>query len=221
MKRWVLLTLVLYFLCLSVLVVPLFLALSDMRDHFLSNFYIWFVPILILAQAVLLLVPIAVVRERPIKRRKIVLSAVIGAIPMAALVFGFMSFIALMIWKEDVVDEYLYHWLALIIPAVSWLIWGLVFYRSFSNEDPGSFPSHLTRWLLRGSVLELIVAVPSHIISRHRGECCAPPFTLLGIATGLSIALMSFGPGVFFLFAQRMKDKNGKQHNKHFNKDAE
>lgn len=213
MKRWVLLTILLYLLCLSVLTVPLFLAFSGKDSELLLVFYGWFVPILVLVQGVLLLVPIAVIRERPIKRRNIILSAVIGAIPMAVLALGFFGSLALMVWGENAVDEYLYDWSALIIPAIFWLVWGIVFYKSFSSEDPNTFTSNLTRWLLRGSILELIVAIPSHIISRHRHECCAPPFTLLGIATGIAIALMSFGPGVFFLFAQRIKAKNGKQHN--------
>ena len=201
MKRWWLLTLILYMICLSILMVPLFLAFApaDSDNKFISLFYFGFVPILVLIQGVLLLVPIDVIRERPIKRRKVVLSVVIGAIPMAALTLGFIASIAFMIWGEDVAGVYLYNWPCLIIPAISWIFWGIVFYRSFSSENPRSFISTVTNWLLRGSILELLVAIPSHIISRQRDDCCAPPFLLLGIATGLAIALMSFGPGVFFL----------------------
>lgn len=208
MKRWVLLTLLLYSLCLSLVVVPLFLAFSGDKG-LIQFFFIWFVPILLLVQGVLLLVPCAVIRERPVKRRNIVISAVIGAIPMAALALGFFGCIALMILGEDAVDHFLFEWPALIILALFWLVWGIVFYRNSTNKDPKAFNSYLTHWLLRGSILELLVAIPSHIISRQREDCCAPPFTLLGIATGLAIALLSFGPGVFFLFAQRIKSKNG------------
>jgi len=211
MKRWVLLTLLLYLLCLSILTVPLFLAFSGSGRELLPGFYIWFVPTLLLVQGVLLLIPLAVIRERPVKRRHIIVSAMIGAIPMAALALVFFGSLALMTWGEKAVDPYLYHWPVLIFPGVSWLVWGLVFYRSYSSKEPNVFTTTLSRWLLRGSILELLVAVPSHIISRHREECCAPPFTLLGIATGLSIALMSFGPGVFFLIAQRIRSKNGRQ----------
>ena len=210
MKRWVLLTLLLYSLCLSIVVVPLFLAFSGDDKGLLKFFFIWFFPVLLLVQGVLLLVPIAVVHERPIKRRNSILSAVIGAIPMAALALGFFGCTALMIWGEEAVDNYLYDWPALIILAIFWLFWGILFYRNSTVEDPKAFTAYITRWFLRGSILELIVAIPSHIISRQREDCCAPPFTLLGIATGLAIALLSFGPGVFFLFAQRIKAKNGK-----------
>ena len=69
------------------------------------------------------------------------------------------------------------------------------------------FTATITNWLLKGSILEMVVAVPSHIIARQRGDCCAPGMTLIGLATGLSVALMAFGPGVFLLFAKRIKDK--------------
>ena len=62
-----------------------------------------------------------------------------------------------------------------------------------------------TRWLLRGSILELLVAVPSHVIVRRRDDCCAPAGTFWGIATGISVMLLCFGPGVFFLFVERCR----------------
>lgn len=214
MKRWALLTILLYFMALSVLVVPLFLAFSEMGADLLPGFYIWFVPILVLTESALLLVPIAITRERPIKKRRVFVSAGIGALPMAAMVLGILSFTVLMIWgEESPAGHYVYDWYSLIIPVASWVVWGVIFYKNFSSHNPRSFTSTITCWLLRGSILELLIAIPSHIISRHRDECCAPPFTLLGIATGLAVAVMSFGPGVFFLFARRIRDKNGKQHN--------
>lgn len=210
MKRWALLTVLLYAVCLSVLTAPLFLFLPRARD-LAPIFFVWYVPILVLVQAVLLLVPVALVQERPVKRRKVIISAIVGAIPMGVMAVAFFAAVFLMVFGENSGDVGRYfgkYFLMPIIP-VSWLVWGVIFYRGFSSENPRSFISTLNGWLLRGSILELLVAIPSHIISRHRHECCAPPFTLLGIATGLSIALMSFGPAVFFLFAKRIRDKRG------------
>jgi len=65
--------------------------------------------------------------------------------------------------------------------------------------------------LLRGSILELLVAVPSHIIVRQRNECCAPIVTFWGIVTGISVMLLSFGPGVLFLFAARVRRKKNQR----------
>jgi hypothetical protein len=86
-----------------------------------------------------------------------------------------------------------------------WIIWAVIF-RSFAkSDDPDSLLKRSIRWLLRGSILELLVAVPSHVIVRRRGDCCAPLGTFWGIATGISVMLLCFGPGVFFLFVERFK----------------
>jgi hypothetical protein len=88
--------------------------------------------------------------------------------------------------------------------AVFWVLWAMLFYFFARADDPDSFVKRTTRWLLRGSILELLVAVPSHVIVRHRGDCCAPLGTFWGITTGLSVMLLCFGPGIFFLFSERM-----------------
>ena len=88
-----------------------------------------------------------------------------------------------------------------------WLIWGWVFHHFARADEAETLVQRTTRWLLRGSILELLVAVPSHIIVRHREDCCAPIASFWGIVTGLSVMLLSFGPGVFFLFAARMRGR--------------
>jgi len=208
MKRWALLTVLLYAVCVTGLTSPLFLLFS--KGDVLAFFLVWFVPILVLIQAVLLLVPVGVAQERPVKRRSIVVSAVLGAIPMAVMAGCFFLSVFLMVWGEKSENTPQHYLNPIVVIPIFWLAWGIIFYRSFSSGNPRSFVSILNGWLLRGSILELLVAIPSHIISRHRHECCAPPITLIAIATGLSIALMSFGPAVFFLFAKRIRDKKGR-----------
>ena len=63
----------------------------------------------------------------------------------------------------------------------------------------------LHRYLIAGSVLELLVAVPSHIIVRRRDECCAGLLTGTGICLGVVITLVSFGPSVLLLYYRRFK----------------
>jgi hypothetical protein len=91
----------------------------------------------------------------------------------------------------------------LTIIACFWLPWTLVFFRFARAADSELLLQRITRWLLRGSILELLVAVPSHIIVRRREDCCAPGGTFWGITMGLSVMLLCFGPAVFFLFAER------------------
>jgi len=104
---------------------------------------------------------------------------------------------------------YLFGFIAAV--ALHWFVWAVIFYRFAKADDPQALIKRTTRWLLRGSILELLVAVPSHIIVRNRNDCCAPFGTFWGITTGLSIMLLCFGPGVFFLFAERFGRLQPKQ----------
>jgi hypothetical protein len=211
MKRWALLTIGLYSLCLFALAVPLYFYGSDLDKEGgskVTEVHLIFIPILVLVQIALLLIPVAVAEGRPIKRRTVVASIVLGAFPLGILVTWFFWSVCLMLVGEDATTA---HFPTAEFPigsiALFWIAWGILFWRAHSNRDPHGFTAFMTRWLLRGSILEMLVAIPSHIISRHRHECCAPYVTLFGLVAGLSIALLSFGPGLFFLFAKKIREK--------------
>lgn len=94
-------------------------------------------------------------------------------------------------------------WTAIALGLAGWCAWALIFSRMSRMEEAGDCMSRLCRWLLRGSVLELLIAVPTHIVARCRDYCCAGVMTFIGLTLGMSVMLFSFGPGVFFLFAAR------------------
>ena len=59
--------------------------------------------------------------------------------------------------------------------------------------------------LVRGRARSiLLIVVPSHVIVRRRGDCCAPVVTSFGIVTGIAIMLLSFGPGILLLYKKRL-----------------
>jgi len=217
-KRWALLTIGLYAALVFLLSAPLIFLLAPMntlRETLTSWAYVNAVclPVLLLAQLVLLLVPVDLSRERPVPRRKIVVSAIVGGLLMCLLAGLFLFSVCLMIWGENDIDKPWFYWLWLAFTVASWLGWGVWFYRSYKIADAGAHVTTISHWLLRGSILEMIVAIPSHIISRNRNDCCAPAITFLGIMMGLSVAVLSFGPGVFFLFANRIRHKQiGRTH---------
>jgi len=88
---------------------------------------------------------------------------------------------------------------------IFWVVWAATFRRLAASDEPDALVNRATRWMLRGSILELLVAVPSHVIVRRREDCCAPAGTFWGIATGISVMLLCFGPGVFYLFVERFE----------------
>ncbi len=108
-------------------------------------------------------------------------------------------------------DDFLFlaHLLGLL--GIFWMIWALVFHSFAKSGDADTLSRRITQWLLRGSILELLVAVPCHIVTRQREDCCAPMASFWGIVTGLCVMLMSFGPGVFFLFARRIRQKQARR----------
>lgn len=85
-----------------------------------------------------------------------------------------------------------------------WVIWTIVFYLYFRKSN--ALLTRATSWLLRGSVLELLIAVPSHVVARRRHDCSAPVVTSFGIATGIAIMLLCFGPSVLLLYKKRMDE---------------
>jgi hypothetical protein len=99
-------------------------------------------------------------------------------------------------------------WLQLVVflatIAVIWGIWGIVFY-SYSKRSSDVADSAVS-WLIKGSVLELLVAVPCHIIVRQREWCCAQYISAYGIAAGIAIMLMAFGPSAMFLYKRKLEE---------------
>jgi hypothetical protein len=90
----------------------------------------------------------------------------------------------------------------LIAWAALWLVWAIAFY--LFSRDSGDPVTRAVSWLLRGSVLELLIAVPAHVMVRRRHDCSAPVVTSFGITTGVAIMLMSFGPSVLLLYKKRL-----------------
>lgn len=63
----------------------------------------------------------------------------------------------------------------------------------------------MNRGILAGSALELLVAVPAHVIVRRREECCAGVGTGVGICCGLAVMVVALGPGVAVLYYRRVR----------------
>lgn len=92
----------------------------------------------------------------------------------------------------------------LAVCAGLWLLWGTVFYLYARNSAQPV--TRAVSWLLKGSVLELLIAVPCHVIVRRRHDCSAPVVTSFGIVTGIAVMLLSFGPSVLLLYKKRLDE---------------
>ena len=218
MKRWALLVLGVYLLILLVLAFPALVFLAgfslDEVGRGYANPYCWgWTAMLLVGEALLLFVPVSLERRLRPRRRLI--------IPIFATLFflWLLLFFAGMslywtIWGEKghrpaPEDNHVLVF-AIITTLLFWTFWTWLFLRFRRTTAPAALTSRLMRYLLAGSILELLVAVPSHIIVRQREECCSPALTGVGIYTGLAVMLMSFGPGIFILYAQRFQSLRGR-----------
>ena len=213
MKKWAMVVLVLYGLIILIFTLPVCILafqnfkqptkldsreLIDLFNHwpYWTGFFLFLV-----SQAALLDIRVNTIAQRPVNKRNIIPVILFSSLMMALLIAG-----AVLAINETITKNTNPRMLLVIIPlGVSWLAWGVIFYRWSRNPDAQSFLDRILKTLFRGSILELLVAVPTHIIARYRDYCCAGFNTFVGIVFGLAVMLCSFGPGVFFLFAERWK----------------
>ena len=157
------------------------------------------IAVMLLCAASLIMVPVRAAKRRPMTPITIWVPIVGSAVLAAFLVVG--GGIA---WLEYAKAEN--PWPAFIAAGAVWLIWTAVFaLLAFGRRGPQRVTGVLHRWLLAGSVLELLVAVPTHVVVRRREECCAGIATGLGICIGIGVMIAAFGPSIALLYYRRWK----------------
>lgn len=210
MRKWGVLISILYALIVLSLLLPVAVLLAgppNLRDFLqglLGAYRAWGVWILIVivvgGQILLLFLSADTTQKRLKPRAHILVSCAIGALLTALLTFAVIGCIGVA-RQGDKFGEGTFATPFLFF-ALAWLFWGIVFYLFL--RDSSVVVNRVLSWLVRGSVLELLVAVPCHVIVRRRHDCSAPMVTSFGIVTGIAIMLLSFGPSVLFLYKKRL-----------------
>ncbi len=209
MRKWGTVINLFYALAILLLVVPgaVWIGLGKTPDsHQMLAVYqvAWILVVIVIAgQALLLFLSVDASFRRLKPRTHILVSSVVTA-TLSALLMGAAIFsLGFGIYGDKFGGRFLDdYWL--ICWGGLWLVWAIVFFLYFRN--PGASISRVTAWLLKGSVLELLIAVPAHVAARRRHDCSAPGFTSFGIATGIAIMLLCFGPSVLLLYKKRMDE---------------
>jgi len=157
--------------------------------------YAWF-GLLVIAQALLFLLSVDRKQQRMRPQRR--LGMAVAAIVIAAGLLGLGAFAAIIavVWGDDIPD-----WL--LWPFVfAWPILAFVFYAYRAGISTRL--DSLLNWLITGSVIELLIAVPCHVIIRQRDTCCAQGISAIGLSTGIAVMLLTLGPGVWFLYQKKL-----------------
>ena len=211
LKPWHLVVAGLYLLVLVALAAPLYAAgfwkwpEAEQLTAFFGSRPVWLgLAAMVLSQLVLLLVPVRIASRRPVTRSALWPTVLVGAIMMGLL--GLAA--ALSVHAAILGDASKQPWEIPLLTALVvalWCIWAVVFSRLAGKRPPADFLSVLCHRLMQGSILELLVAIPCHIVVRCRDYCCAGVFTMFGLAMGVSVLLFAFGPAAYFLFVARAR----------------
>ena len=210
MKRWAWIVAGLYGLILLVLTAPAVLLAfapkmgpKDVSGLFASwPYWIW-LAIMVVSQFALLTVPVRVASRRPVTRGALWPTLLAGGLMAGALVVSAIWSILEFVFAEH--DPGWRSWGGIVAGILAWCLWSAVFFRLSRNSESTDLLSRQCRLLLKGSILELLIAVPTHIVARYRDYCCAGFMTFIGLTMGVSVMLFSFGPAVFFLYLDRWK----------------
>jgi hypothetical protein len=167
-------------------------------------YWVWFL-LFIISQIALLIIPVKLESKRPITKNTVILPILAASIMAGLLAIGaFVSIGELLLHDATSGSMWKLGWVEF---ALVWLLWALIFRRWSRGTEPGGLIKKMTGVLYKGSILELLVAVPTHIMVRQREYCCAGLATFFGIAMGVAVMLFAFGPAVFFLYADRIRKK--------------
>lgn len=229
MKKWAVLTIGLYAATLLVLAVPVvFVAfepeaivrtvpfkLGDLEDEeelqWLRSEVFGFAPfwiflaVMVISQALLLFTRVRVDSGVTMKPRHLWVPVVTAGTLMVVLLAGLISAVLAVVYGDKASPSPSALWTMLGLLVLGWVFWLFLFRRLAGTREPRDFLDRTTRTLFYGSAAELVVAVTCHIVVRRRGDCSAPFGTFLGIAAGLAVMLLSFGPGVLYLFSARKR----------------
>lgn len=144
---------------------------------------------------------------RPVRKRRLFVPVVIASLMMTVLIYAcFCSLTELF----RIGNKELTAWGWALIP-LSWLGWGFGFFVTYRKEDRYGIARKLVLAVLGGSLVELLVSIPSHIIVSKRPGCLVGLLTGIGITGGLAVMLWAFGPGIVLLFLRDRHKRESRQ----------
>ena len=211
MKNWALVVAALYWLILLVLTMPVALlafapqaGVKDIAPVYVYWPYWLWLGVMVLGQAALLVVPVQVASRGPVSRRSLLWPVATAGLMMGGLAVGALYALREFATREKAFDGWFW-WGTILGGVVIWCAWAVLFCRSSRAAEPADVVTRQCRLMLKGSILELLIAVPTHIVARGRDYCCAGVMTFIGLTLGISVMLFSFGPSVFFLYVARWR----------------
>lgn len=95
-----------------------------------------------------------------------------------------------------------------IIPLIIWVIFAFIGIIINTKKEVDNIYKKYLITLISGSLLELIITVPLHIIIIKRGGCFAGIYSLFGIIGGFFVLVFVMGPSIFLFLIYFYKKFN-------------
>lgn len=140
---------------------------------------------------------------RPVRKKRIILPVIIAGGIMTLMLFGLCSTLYELFERHATVET----WLVWGLLGANWIGWSIAFFLWSAKQERFRAQRNIIAVLIGGSLLELIVAIPSHIVVSRRPGCLVGIGTGIGIMSGLAVMLWSFGPGIILLFLREIRRK--------------
>jgi hypothetical protein len=197
--NWVYAVLVIYILaCIVIMGVSVLILFMYINESMSACVPLIFMTCLVLCGLAMVIVPVRAKLKRPIKRR-----SVWFPITGASFLIALLAFCIIMAAGDAFHFEFDSAYFFLI--GEIWLMWMLILGFFSITSNPVAMSARIYKTVIVGSLLELLTAVPLHLIARQRTECCAGIASGMAIVIGFIVALVAIGPGIFFLFYRRWK----------------
>jgi hypothetical protein len=167
-------------------------------------FILWCLGIVVLAQLVFVFGAGTANLCQPMHRRRLFVPVLVAALMLTVLVG------ALFLALTEVFHVHGRDWVAYTfwaIVCVNWVVWTVIFYVRCRPLERHRVLQSLATWLLAGSLLELLAAVPSHLVVMRRPGCLVGLNTGIAIMAGVCVMLWSFGPGIVLLFLRNRLER--------------
>jgi hypothetical protein len=106
--------------------------------------------------------------------------------------------------RDDITQKF---WTVWPVMLALWIVWGLLFWRYARALDRYTALSRITRFLVAGTFLELIVAAPAHawIVPHSDDDCYCTRGSYTGVVFGCTALVWLFGPGVVLLMLRELR----------------
>jgi hypothetical protein len=88
----------------------------------------------------------------------------------------------------------------------AWAAWAMIFFMYFRDVDHRTAVARMTRVLLAGTFLELLISIPAYVkLAREPSDCYCSKGSYTGLVFGCTAVFWLFGPGVYLLLLREKR----------------